>query len=129
MAVPSQSVSRQGRSAPSSTPAAQVTVTHVEKAAATFTVPSSTRATVTREAPAGTGTDTGDDAQLTEISSFDQLGPKPTRIVAGGGALHSSSAQETQGCGSPGAGEGGLGSLSVGRRHPSSSSTDVFRLA
>src|SRR5260370_3324695 len=83
MAVPSQSVSRQGRSARSSTPAAQVTVTHVEKAAATFTVPSSTRATVTREAPAGTGTDTGDDAQLTEISSFDQLGPKTTRIVAG----------------------------------------------
>src|SRR5260370_14626790 len=95
MAVPSQSVSRQGRSAPSSTPAAQVTVTHVEKAAATFTVPSSTRATVTREAPAGTGTDTGDDAQLTEISSFDQLGPKPTRIVAGGGAWCPSSATNT----------------------------------
>src|SRR5260370_26877568 len=96
MAVPSQSVSRQGRSAPSSTPAAQVTVTRVEKAPAPFTVPSSTRATVTREAPAGTGTDTGDDAQLTEISCLDQLGPKPTRIVVGGRPWYPSSATNTR---------------------------------
>src|SRR5260221_11998617 len=109
MAVPSQSVSRQGRSAPSSTPAAQVTVTHVEKAAATFTVPSSTRATVTREAPAGTGTDTGDDAQLTEISSFDQLGPKPTRIVAGGGAWDPPSGPNPRGLGPARRRRGGKG--------------------
>src|SRR5260370_38275812 len=101
MAVPSQSVSRQGTSAPSATPAAQVTVTHVEKAAATFTVPSSTRATVTREAPAGTGTDTGDDAQLTDISSFDQLGPKPTRMLAGGRPWHPSSPTDTRACAPP----------------------------
>src|SRR5258708_36854059 len=111
MAVPSQSVSRQGRSAPSSTPAAQVTVTHVEKAAATFTVPSSRRATVTREAPAGRGTDTGDDAQLTEISPFDQLGPKPTRIVAGGRAWYSPPATDTQRVAPAGAREGGTAIL------------------
>src|SRR5260370_29451264 len=107
MAVPSQSVSRQGRSAPSSTPAAQVTVTHVEKAAATFTVPSSTRATVTREAPAGTGTDTGDDAQLTEISSFDQLGPKPRRVVARREAIAQPSATDTPVFAAPRGDEGG----------------------
>src|SRR5258708_17508391 len=109
MAVPSQSVSRQGRSARSSTPAAQVTVTHVEKAAATFTVPSSTRATVTREAPAGTGTDTGDDAQLTEISPFDQLGPKPTRMLAGGRPWYPSSATNTRCLAPAGGTRGGTG--------------------
>src|SRR5258708_4609966 len=96
MAVPSHSVSRAGRSAPSSTPAAQVTVPHVEKAGAEFTVPSSTRATVTREDPVGTGTDTGDDSQLTEISAFDQLGPKPTRTLAGGRPWYPSSATNTR---------------------------------